>query len=341
MPRLSERKKFLQVLEQMALLEELLPESEISSSDEETNSTRSESSGNESSDGTTTEEEDDDLFASPLFLLSYFESVRYINRKSSVPKSRQYMESVLPELDDDKFKSEMRVSRDAFRFILNQIQDRQVFMNRSFNKQLPVQDQLSVALYRFGRYGNGASVRDVSAHFGLGEGTVDLVTNRVIDAIMSFAAKYIRWYTSSEKEEVKRRIENDTGFPNCLGFLDGTTMVLDLKPGIDYESYFNRKSRYGLSAQIVSDWDDRIRFLFVGYPASVHDSRCIGYSELVTKPHKFFSNDEYVLADSAYSLSDTIITPFKKPLANTDPSYRLFNYIHILPVFTWSTALVV
>ena len=170
-------------------------------------------------------------------------------------------------------------------------------------------------------------MRDVARHFGLGEGTIDRCTNRVIDAIMDLAPEYLRWYTSAEKEEMKRRIQLDKGFPNCLGFLDGTAMILDLKPGIDHESYYNRKSRYGLSAQVVSDLDGRIRFLFVGYPASVHDSRCVSYSELVRDPLKFFSGNEYILADSAYSLSDTIITSFKQPLAGMAP-YSTFNYMH-------------
>lgn len=334
MPRYSKRKHFISCLEELALLDEVCPDGDTLSNDEydsdisEMSIDSSSSSGSDNDISGTEEEEQENHFTSPLFLLLHYDSKRYFDVKTSVPKSRHFIETILPRLSDERFKSEMRVSNDAFNYILEKIKGNRVFTNKSINKQFPVRDQLSVALYRFGRYGNGASVRDVAAHFGLGEGTIDLFTNRVIKAIMDLAPRYLRWYTTTEKEEMKKRIEKEKGFPNCLGFVDGTAMILDFKPGIDHESYFNRKSRYGLSAQIVSDMDDRIRFLFVGYPASVHDSRCIGYSGIITNPKKFFSGCEYVLADSAYTLSDTFITPFKQPLANTNQSYSAFNVFH-------------
>src|ERR1700761_1214852 len=112
---------------------------------------------------------------------------------------------------------------------------------------------------------------------------------------------------------MKRRIHQLYGFRNCLGFLDGTTIVFAEKPTKDGEFYYNRKSQYGLNCQIVADLDARIRFFFFGDPASVHDSRCIEESAFCQHPEDFLKGPEYVLADSAYTLSKTILTPFKKP----------------------------
>lgn len=101
-------------------------------------------------------------------------------------------------------------------------------------------------------------------------------------------------------------------------------MIFDIRPVKNHESYYNRKSRYGINIQIISDWEGRIRFLFTGFPASVHDSRCIRNSPIVAEKERFFHGQEYILADSAYSLSETIITPFKKPIGNAQP-YKAFN----------------
>jgi hypothetical protein len=63
----------------------------------------------------------------------------------------------------------------------------------------------------------------------------------------------------------------------------------------------------------------------VGYPASVHDSRCISFSSFL-ETQKYLQDNEYVLADSAYSLSNTLITPYKKPLSQIK-EYKNFNQI--------------
>src|SRR5215471_15579890 len=126
--------------------------------------------------------------------------------------------------------------------------------------------------------------------------------------------------------DMKRRISQESGFSHCLGFLDGTTIVLAEQPVKDGEFYSNRTSQYGLNCQIVADLDARIRFFFCGYPASVHDSRCIEESDFCRRPQDFFDGPEYVLADSAYTLSNTILTPFKKP-ASLQPDNAAFNKI--------------
>lgn len=126
---------------------------------------------------------------------------------------------------------------------------------------------------------------------------------------------------------MKRRIEMAHGFPDCLGFLDGTGIILDLKPARNHQDYYNRKSRYSINAQILCDLDHRIRFAFVGYPGSVHDSACIGYSPLINHVNQYFDPPEYVLTDSAYSLTETFIPSFKRPLAEREP-YKSFNAVH-------------
>jgi DDE superfamily endonuclease len=326
MPGKSERKVFISQLEELSLLDEICPDqgSDSSSSSDSLSSSSSSSSGSSSGSDLGSETDNDEaFFSSPLYFLSIFKPIRYFNRPK-IPKSRDFIEKILPILTEERFKSEIRVSRGGFQEILRSIHEHPVFTNKT---QIPVYDQLSIALYRFGRYGNGASIRNVAAHFGFSEGTIDLCTNRIIEAIIDLAPTYLQWYTPLEKEQTKRQIKLEKGFPNCVGFLDGTTMILDFKPGIDSESYYNRKSRYGLNTQIISDLSGRIRFLFAGYPASVHDSRCISYSNFARNQHQYFDDTEYILADSAYSLTNAIITPFKQPLASMEP-YSTFNYLH-------------
>ena len=56
-----------------------------------------------------------------------------------------------------------------------------------------------------------------------------------------------------------------------VGTVDGTHLGLAMKPSLHGEDYFTRKSRYAVVAMVVNDDKRRIRYLNVGWPASVHD----------------------------------------------------------------------
>jgi len=62
-----------------------------------------------------------------------------------------------------------------------------IFANQSSNheEQISVACQLLITLYRFGSFGNSASIRQVVFWAGIGEGTVVLYTKRVLYAILS------------------------------------------------------------------------------------------------------------------------------------------------------------
>lgn len=292
MPRSSERAEIIKQLEAFIVWKAILD-----TSDEEEE-----------------EKEQDFMIISeetPEELLEYALHYRYLEPRLPIPKSREWAIDVLPRYDEKRFRQVLRMSREAFSFVLSSIKSHSVFKENS--AQFPVELQLQISLYRFGRFGNGASVCDNARIFGVSEGTVINSTRRILKAILSLEEIHLSWFTPPEAKAMKKRIFRKSGFRSCLGFLDGTTIVLAEKPIKDGEIYFNRKNEYGLNCQIVADLDRRIRYFFVGYPASVHDSRCIKESNFCTTPEDFFSPGEYVLADSAYTLSEHVITPFKKP----------------------------
>jgi hypothetical protein len=59
-----------------------------------------------------------------------------------------------------------------------------------------------------------------------------------------------------------------------------------------------------------------IRYLNIGWPASVHDKRVFSNCSLSLAPNDFFSAGEYLLGDSAFSNRSTVVPAFKK-LGNT------------------------
>lgn len=111
-----------------------------------------------------------------------------------------------------RFVNMLRVTPHVFTTILHLIEDHPVFHNNSNIPQAPVQVQLTVMLYRMGRYGNGASVEDIAKIAGISEGSVEHYTDHTQEALISLHDIFIRPLTDAEKEIEKHWIEEQLGF---------------------------------------------------------------------------------------------------------------------------------
>ena len=155
-----------------------------------------------------------------------------------------------------------------------------VYQNNSTVFQAPVPLQLLLTLYRLGCFGNGVSFGKVARRFGVSEGAASIFTDRTIIVILWLERTLVTWPSQSEKKIVKEWIENQSGFPKCLEFVDGTLAVLKSRPSLQGSDYSGRKNRYGLSVSIVCDDQRRIRHMFTGFCGSVHDNRVLKKSKL-------------------------------------------------------------
>ena len=88
---------------------------------------------------------------------------------------------------------------------------------------------------------------------------METYTNRAIVTIMSLEKKFITWPNAAERQQISYQIEAASGFPACLGFIDGTLFPLEIKPSRNGEDYYSRKGRYGLAGLLVCDDKKKIR----------------------------------------------------------------------------------
>jgi hypothetical protein len=148
----------------------------------------------------------------------------------------------------------LRITPEVFQFVLNLIDENEVFYNDSNNGQTPVEQQLAVTFYRMGRFGNGASLEDIAHAAGCSEGSVENYTAHCFDAIEEFQSVFIRKLTPEEKEVEKKWIDEHLGFIGLWreGWImyDGTIGVLFAKPGLNRDAYYTRKANYGLNVQV-------------------------------------------------------------------------------------------
>jgi hypothetical protein len=198
-----------------------------------------------------------DKLATDIQTLKAIRETRYLSPRDPVAKSGNihlaWVYAGDPK-DHNRFTNMLRVSPYVFSAILDLIKDHEVFTNNSNVPQTPVDQQLAVALYRLGRYGNAASVEDVARVAGCSEGSVVNFTDRVFTAIESLHDTFVRPLTPEEKEAEKIWMDEHLGFKGLWreGWLmyDGTIVVLFAKPGLNGQGYYTRKANYGLNVQV-------------------------------------------------------------------------------------------
>ena len=105
----------------------------------------------------------------------------------------------------DKFHEELQVTPLTFNAIVAVISQDPIFQNNSNNTQTPVEEQLAITLYWFGHDGNAASLQSIANWAGSGKGTVLLVTQWVMAAILrtEFMDEAVHFPTAEEKEAEK------------------------------------------------------------------------------------------------------------------------------------------
>src|SRR5258708_22140041 len=101
------------------------------------------------------------------------------------------------------FQHNLQVSPHAFDVLVSLIQDHPAFYNTSGNEQLPVSYQLTIALYRFGHYGNAASVESIAQWASCSAGTIFNITQCVISSFLPLHDQSIQWPNAQEKQDRK------------------------------------------------------------------------------------------------------------------------------------------
>jgi hypothetical protein len=66
----------------------------------------------------------------------------------------------------------------------------------------------------------------------------------IIKAILTFKEQTITWPTEEQKLHTANLVEDVTGIPHCIGFIDGTVFPLASKPIEVGAQYWTRKGTF-------------------------------------------------------------------------------------------------
>lgn len=220
--------------------------------------------GSSSSEDSSSDESDGPIDFPPLSayflqgLLSLY-STRYLRDRVLIPKLGQLMVLLTVYKIDrpEIFRSYTRLWPSTFNILLSKIYNNPVFhhgSNGGESGQMLVEEQLCIALFHFGHYGNAASVPKVALWAGVGDGTVDLCTRWVMMTLCAdeFRQSVVKWPSPEEHEVHKAWVEQRscTGWCNGWVMVDGTLVPLFSRPGFFGNTWYDRKSNYSMNVQV-------------------------------------------------------------------------------------------
>jgi hypothetical protein len=166
-----------------------------------------------------------------------------------------------------QFKSHFRLTRDNFNKLCDELRP------PSTRNAYDFDFKVGVFLWRMATQ---ESCRQLAERFSISKSSVSRITKKVVKLVNAkLTLKYVKFPLNRwEKFTVATRWEARSGFPNVIGAIDGTHIVMHKKPHVAHpEIYFDRKSKYSVVAQaVVNDLGIFLDFE-MGWPGRTHDAR--------------------------------------------------------------------
>lgn len=131
----------------------------------------------------------------------------------------------------------------------------------------------------------------------------------------------------SPDEDFIEYISWTPGFPGVIGCIDGCHPDIPFRGRAqDRSSFINRKRFSSIVLQCICNVNMSFIDAYAGWPGSVHDSRVFRNSPITAELEKLPPN-LHILGDSAYPLSNSLITPFRE-VGNLKEEETRYNIIH-------------
>ena len=251
------------------------------------------------------------------------------------PNNQAWFEMAETQFDEQQWYDNFRVTRDTFKFILNEIEGEITRRDTTMRRAVSASRRLAIFLY----LSSTAEYRTIANLFGVSVAFVcSCIKEVAIVIVQKMKAKFITIPKGEELKEIMRMYKVKWQFPMCAGAIDGTHIPI-IAPAVNHADYVNRKGYHSIVMQAVVDCKYLFRDVVVGWPGSVHDARILSNSGLYKKGDEqtLFGSDvrqtiqgcniqPLLLGDPAYPLLPWLVKGYPEN-ANTSNVERHFNYM--------------
>ncbi|XP_058821147.1 putative nuclease HARBI1 [Topomyia yanbarensis] len=232
------------------------------------------------------------------------------------------------QLSDDSFIKSFRLSKEAFRYVLTEIQDEFPYARKS---SLSAQEKLAACL-RFFAEGNYQYGAGQDFHVAIAQPTFSKVLTDMLGILeRKLCPKWISLEMSPEEQRrAKLNFYRKSGIPGVIMCVDGTHIRI-IPPSQDRNLFYNRKGFYSLNVLIVCDDQQRIRFVDSSFQGSNHDShiwRVSSARAFFEHQHRNGDVNTKILGDAGYPSEPWLVAPFRA--AEEGSAESDFNQRHAL-----------
>ena len=145
---------------------------------------------------------------------------------------------------ETSFKISFHLSPNTVEMLLNILGQHIAGTPTNFRMPVPTRHRLLIYLYYVAQ---GMSYQALSNQFAYGRSTISriiyLVSSKIKDII---TPEYVRWPNAQERARIVQQTLQQSGMPNCVGYIDGTHLAI-ARPVRNGSDYFNRKSYYSIN----------------------------------------------------------------------------------------------
>ena len=137
-----------------------------------------------------------------------------------------------------------RMGRNMFDRLVHLLAENPIFISSGKKPQRPVKYQLGAFLVRYGH--RGSDTLDAAKRLALGHGTVEKYCHRVSKALRQLKTQYLSWPSEVQRLAIALAIENQSGFPKCVGSGDGSLIRFTEAPFEWGTTFMGRKKFFGV-----------------------------------------------------------------------------------------------
>jgi hypothetical protein len=203
-------------------------------------------------------------------------------------------------------------------------------LGRPNNRGRPLtpEQQLCIALNFFG----GGIYTRIAGYCGAVSNTCAWTTiNRVTDRLFQLKGQFIRLPTAPEMEQTAQNLFERFGLPRFAFGIDGVITSFEeaprnCPPGTIKQNFWCRKMKYAINVQAIGNHKRLLLDLNADWQGATNDARIWNNSPVKGVIER---QRQYLLAgDSAYPISENLITPYRNAEALHDPTKARFNRKH-------------
>lgn len=149
----------------------------------------------------------------------------------------------------------------------------------------------------------------------------NILSTHLIDRYVKFPE------TVDEVRDIKQRFFMESGYPEVVGLIDCTHVLLTAVPKDVEIGYVNHNGSHSINTQIICDYDMNIININARYPGSTHDAYIWRNSKVLVQLKRTHREDDHkwLIGDGGYPLQPWLMVPIRAPV---NPQEQLFNDKH-------------